>query len=225
MASPVERLADLAAKYRRLQASYQRSLFYAREVRHLYTRLERASLLGLEGLADALDSRDRYTRGHSGRVGAWARQTALALGWSVDHADLVGQAGRLHDIGKIGVPEVLLRKTEALSADEWQARRGHPEIGARIVAPFDFFAEGAEIIRHHHERWDGSGYPDGLTGSRIPVGARIVAVADVFDALTSDRSYRVALPVEAAVKELQREAGRTLDPRLVDVFVADRPSV
>jgi putative nucleotidyltransferase with HDIG domain len=224
LASPVERLADLAAKYRRLQASYQRSLFDAREVRHRYTRLQRASLLGLEGLADALESRNRCTRGHSGRVGAWARQMALALGWSVDRADLVSRAGRLHDIGKIGVPEVLLRKTEALSADEWQARRGHPEIGARIVAPFDFFAEGAEIIRHHHERWDGSGYPDGLAGSRIPVGARIVAVADVFDALTSDRSYRVALPVEAAVKELQREAGRTLDPRLVDVFVAARPS-
>jgi HD-GYP domain-containing protein (c-di-GMP phosphodiesterase class II) len=224
MLSPVERYADLAAKYRRLQASYQRSLFSAREVRHRYTRLQRASLLGLEGLADALESRDRYTRGHSGRVGAWARQTAFALGWSADHADLVGQAGRLHDIGKIGVPEVLLRKTEALSADEGQARRRHPEIGARIVAPFDFFEEGAEIIRHHHERWDGSGYPDGLTGSRIPVGARIVAVADVFDALTSDRPDRVALSVEAAVGELRREAGRTLDPRLVEVFVAARAS-
>ncbi len=222
MAPQVDGFADLAAEYRRLQASYQQSLVYAREVRQLYTRLQRASLQGLEGLANALEAKDRYTSGHSERVGDWARRTALALGWSGRDADLVGQAGRLHDIGKIGVPEVVLRKAGPLADDEWQVMREHPEIGARIVAPFDFFAEGAEIIRHHHERWDGSGYPDRLTGGRIPVGARIVAVADVFDALTSNRPYRVALSVEAAVNELQRQAGRTLDAQLVEVFLAAR---
>ena len=224
MAPQIDGFADLTAEYRRLQASYQQSLVYAREVRHLDTRLQRASLQGLEGLANALEAKDRYTRGHSERVGGWARRTALALGWSAGDADLIGQAGRLHDIGKIGVPEVVLRKMGPLSADEWQVMREHPEIGARIVAPFDFFAEGVAIIRHHHERWDGSGYPDRLTGVRIPVGARIVAIADVFDALTSDRPYRVALPVEAAVSEIERQAGHTLDAELVETFLAARCS-
>jgi HD-GYP domain-containing protein (c-di-GMP phosphodiesterase class II) len=168
----------------------------------------------------ALEARDRHWRGHSGRVGDGARRTALALGWSEDDADLVGQAGRLHDIGMIGVPEGVLRKSDPLSADEWQALREHPEIGSRIVAPFDCFAGGAEMIRHHHERWDGSGYPDRLAGPRIPMGARLVAVADLFDALTSDRPHRGARAVGAAVEELRRQAGRAVDGQVVEVFLA-----
>ncbi len=214
--------ADLAVEYRRLQASYQQSLVYAREVRHLYTRLQRASLQGLQGLANALEAKDPYTHGHSERVGEWARRTALTLGWEAQDADVVGQAGVLHDIGKIGVPETVLRKPGPLSADEWTVMRGHPLVGAQIVAPFDFFAEGAEIIRRHHERCDGSGYPDGLAGVDIPLGARIVAVADVFDALTSERSYRPALAACEAALELRRQAGRALDARVVEVFLAAR---
>ncbi len=222
MASQIGDGADLAIEYRRLQASYQQSLVYAREIRQLYSRLQRASLQGLEGLANALEAKDLYTRGHSGRVGEWARGTALALGWDRFDADVVGQAGLLHDIGKIGVAETVLRKTGALSPEEWQVMRGHPVIGARIVAPFEFFAAGAAIIRHHHERVDGSGYPDGLAGEAIPLGARIVAVADVYDALTSDRPYRSALPLRAVIDELRRQAGVTLDARVVDVFLAAR---
>jgi putative nucleotidyltransferase with HDIG domain len=216
--------ADLLVEYRRLQASYQQSLVYAREVRQLYHRLQRASLQGLEGLANALEAKDPYTRGHSGRVGGWARRTALAMGWEQRDADVVGQAGLLHDIGKIGVTEAVLRKTGPLTPEEWQVMRGHPVIGAQIVAPFDFFADGALIIRHHHERLDGTGYPEGLAAEAIPIGARIVAVADVYDALTSDRPYRPAVSAEGAIGELRRQAGRTLDARVVEVFLAARHS-
>jgi putative two-component system response regulator len=117
------------------------------------------------------------------------------------------------------VPESVLRKRGALDQAEWTLLRNHPLIGAQIVAPFEFFAGGALAIRHHHERWDGSGYPDGLAGAAIPLGARIVAVADVFDALTSDRPYRPALGRDAALQYLTDEAGRTLDPDVVAVLL------
>ena len=125
--------ADLLVEHRRLQASYQQSLIYAREVRQLYQRLQRASLQGLEGLANALEAKDPYTRGHSGRVGEWARRTALAMGWEPRDADVVGQAGLLHDIGKIGVAETVLRKTGPLSGEEWLLMRAHPLIGGWVL--------------------------------------------------------------------------------------------
>jgi HD-GYP domain-containing protein (c-di-GMP phosphodiesterase class II) len=191
------------------------SLRHAEDVRRLYHQLQRAICQSLLGLANALEAKDPCTRGHSERVGAWGRRLAVALGLSADQVDTIAHAGLLHDIGKIGVPETLLRKRGALDADEWVVMRNHPVIGAQIVAPFDFFAGGAVVIRHHHERWDGSGYPDGLMGDAIPLGARIVAVADVFDALTSDRPYRAALPQATALAYLVEEAGRTLDATVV----------
>jgi HD-GYP domain-containing protein (c-di-GMP phosphodiesterase class II) len=127
----------------------------------------------------------------------------------------VGQAGLLHDIGKIGVPEAILAKPGPLTLDEWTVMRAHPVVGAQIVEPFEFFAPAIAAIRHHHERWDGSGYPDGLAGEAIPIEARVVAVADVFDALTSTRSYRAALPRDVALATLLAAAGRTLDERVV----------
>jgi HD-GYP domain-containing protein (c-di-GMP phosphodiesterase class II) len=190
-------------------------LRYAEDVRRLYHQLQRAICQSLLGLANALEAKDPCTRGHSERVGAWGRRLAEALGLPTDQIDTIAHAGLLHDIGKIGVPETLLRKRGALDADEWTLMRNHPLIGAQIVAPFDFFAGGAIVIRHHHERWDGTGYPDGLVGAAIPLGARIVAVADVFDALTSDRPYRAALPRATALAYLTQEAGRTLDADVV----------
>ena len=210
---------DLTAAYRRLSAAYQQALCYAEDVKRLYQQLQRAIYQSLLGLANALEAKDAYTRGHSERVGAASRSVAVALGLPPHEAGIVGQAGLLHDIGKIGVPEAVLRKRGELDDTEWALMRKHPLIGAQIVAPFEFFAAGALTIRHHHERLDGSGYPDGLTGEAIPVGARIVAVADVYDALTSDRPYRAALPREAALEYLARQAGRTLDGRVVAVFV------
>src|SRR5437660_1226310 len=213
MASRVER--DPAADYRRLHAAYQQSLRYAEDVRRLYHQLQRAICQSLLGLANALEAKDPYTRGHSERVAALSRRVASALGLTSAVVDLVGQAGLLHDIGKIGVPEAILKKPGPLSPEEWEIMRAHPVIGAQIVAPFEFFGDAARVIRHHHERWDGSGYPDGLVRETIPLEARIVAVADVFDALTSARSYRAALARDAARACLATEAGRTLDETVV----------
>jgi HD-GYP domain-containing protein (c-di-GMP phosphodiesterase class II) len=218
MATPLGGEVDLIA-YRRLQASYQQSLAYARDLREVYRRLERASLQALLGLANALEAKDRYTRGHSERVGHWARRTARVLALSDETAGVIAQAGLLHDIGKIGVPESVLGKTGPLSEDEWWVMRRHPLIGAQIVAPFEFFADGALMIRHHHERCDGTGYPDGLVGTAIPLGARIIAVVDVYDALTSDRPYRQALESAVACAELVRQAGQTLDADAVEAFL------
>jgi HD-GYP domain-containing protein (c-di-GMP phosphodiesterase class II) len=192
---------------------------HADDVRRLYHQLQRAICQSLLGLAKALEAKDPGTHGHSERVGAWGRKLAIALGLPADQIDTIAHAGLLHDIGKIGVPETLLRKRGALDAEEWALMRNHPVIGAQIVAPFDFFAGGAIVIRHHHERWDGSGYPDGLVGEAIPLGARIVAVADVFDALTSDRPYRAALPLATALAYLIEEAGRTLDADVVKALL------
>lgn len=209
-----------AAALRRLNAAYQQSLRYAEDVRGLYRQLQRAVRQSLLGLANALEAKDPYTRGHSERVGARARQVALLLGLSAADAHTIAQAGLLHDIGKIGVPETVLGKSGPLGPAEWAQMRRHPVIGAQIVAPFEFFAASADAIRHHHERFDGSGYPDGLAARRIPRAARIVAVADVYDALTSDRAYRPALPRERALAVMRAEAGRTLDPEVVEALVA-----
>lgn len=210
---------ELAVAYRRLNAAYQQTLRYAEDVRRLYQHLQRAIYQSLLGLANALEAKDPYTRGHSERVGAWSRRIALTLGRSPEEVETVGQAGLLHDIGKIGVPETVIRKPGPLDQDEWVLMRRHPIIGAQIVAAFEFFRLGAEVIRHHHERCDGTGYPDGLAGAAIPLGARIVAVADVYDALTSARPYRAALPHATAVAHLIAEAGRTLDDEVVAAFI------
>jgi putative nucleotidyltransferase with HDIG domain len=205
--------------YERLHAAYQQALRCAEDVHRLYQHVQRAISQSLLGLANTLEAKDRYTRGHSERVGRASQRLALALGLGGGEAETIGQAGLLHDIGKIGVPEAVLGKTGPLTAEEWQLMRRHPVIGAEIVAPFDFLAGGVMIIRHHHERYDGSGYPDGLVGRDIPLGARIVAVTDVYDALTSERPYRPALPRAAALDHLMTEAGRTLDDVVVTAFV------
>ena len=194
-------------------------LRYAEDVRRLYRQLQRSICQSLLGLANALEAKDPYTRGHSERVGAWGGRIATALGLSSEETDTITQAGLLHDIGKIGVPEAVLRKRGPLEGDEWALMRNHPIVGAQIVAPFEFFAAGALVVRHHHERWDGSGYPDGLAGAAIPIGARVVAVADVFDALTSDRPYRRALPRDTVLTYLAEEAGRSLDAEVVAVML------
>ena len=211
---------ELALAYRRLQSAYQQSLRYAQDLREVHRRLQRAILQSLLGLANALEAKDRYTRGHSERVAWMARRMAQARGLSESSVQLVAQAGLLHDLGKIGIPGAILRKPGPLTETEWDLMRQHPVVGAQIVAPLEFFAEGAFIVRHHHERMDGSGYPDGLVGEAIPLGARIVAVADVYDALTSDRPYRPSWPPAQAIEQLGAQAGRTLDRELVVAFCA-----
>ncbi|HEV8440216.1 MAG TPA: HD-GYP domain-containing protein [Methylomirabilota bacterium] len=210
---------ELAESNARLRRGYQQSLQYALDLKKTYARLERAIFQSLRGLANALEARDAHTHGHSTRVAGLARQLAVGMGLPAHRAERVAQAALLHDLGKIGVPERVLGKPGPLTAEEWEIMRRHPVTGAQIVSPLEFFDEGAIIVRHHHERLDGSGYPDGLAGEAIPLGARIVAVADVYDALTSDRPYRRSLSQADAVRVLQDEAGRTLDARLVALLV------
>ena len=210
---------ELEQAQERLRGAYQQALHYAIDLRKTCRRLEQASFQSLLGLANALEAKDVYTRGHSERVAALARRIALGAGVPPRLADTIAQAGLLHDLGKIGIPESVLRKPDSLTAEEWAVMRRHPIVGAQIVAPLEFFADGAIIVRHHHERHDGSGYPDGLRGDLIPLGSRIVGVADVYDALTSDRPYRARLSRAEAVRWLEAEAGRTLDPRLTELCV------
>ena len=217
MASRVAAVDELSVAYRRLNAAYEQSLRYAEDVRDLYLRLQRSIGQSLLGLANALEAKDAYTRGHSERVGRWSRLIAASMGLPAETVQTIAQAGLLHDIGKIGVPEAVLRKPGTLDEREWALMRRHPVIGSQIVAPFECLAGVAVVIRHHHERHDGSGYPDGLAGDAIPLGARIVAVADVFDALTSDRPYRAALTREAALEHLMSGAGAWLDEDVVAV--------
>lgn len=219
MAGGVETSQDLRLAYGRLRAAYQQALRYACDLKSVHDRLQRAFLQSLLGLANALEAKDPYTRGHSERVARWARHLAVGIGLSSSQVRVIAEAGLLHDLGKIGIPESVLRKPGPLTGEEWILMREHPVVGARIVAPLEFFAAGALIIRHHHERHDGSGYPAGLSGAAIPLGARIVAVADVFDALTSERPYRRSLERGAALRWIEASAGRLLDAGIVAQFL------
>jgi len=214
-----ERERELKHANDRLRHAHRQSLRYAADLKKTYWRMEKSFLASLLALANALEARDAYTRGHSERVASLARGLALAAGLPPAAADIVAQAGRLHDLGKIGVPEGVLRKAGPLTDEEWALMRQHPLTGAQILAPLEFFGDGMLIVRHHHERLDGSGYPDGLKGAAIPIGARIVAVVDVYDALTSDRAYRRALPHAAVIERLHRAAEQTLDGELVALFL------
>ena len=131
---------------------------------------------------------------------------------------ILGYAALLHDVGKIGVHEDILNKTDKLTDEEYKAIQRHPEISAEIIAPVPFLNPSVNAVRHHHERWDGRGYPDGLSGEQIPLMARIISVVDAFDAMTSDRSYRSALSHEVALQKIQSGKGEQFDPRIADLF-------
>lgn len=214
-----EREQALSVADRQIRGAHQQTLRYAEELKQLYHRMQRAILQSLLGLANTLEARDRYTHGHSQRVAGLARRLALAAGLPDAPARTVAQAGLLHDIGKIGIPEAILSKPGPLTEEEWAVMRTHPVVGARIVAPLEFLSEEVGMIRHHHERIDGSGYPDGLRADAIPLGARILAVADVYDALSSDRPYRRRLSPAEVVAQIKCWAGQALDADIVSVFL------
>jgi len=182
-------------------------------------KLESQTLDSLFELADILDDRDKYTHGHSERVGYYAEQLAIQLGLSSDRAHLTFLAGRLHDIGKCAINNEVLLKRGSLNDDERDHMRRHPEVGSAMLAHFSLFSEVAGFVRGHHERWDGEGYPDGLSGESIPLESRIIAVVDSYDAMTTTRPYRVALPHEEAVRRLRDGADRQWDPHVVATFV------
>jgi putative nucleotidyltransferase with HDIG domain len=174
----------------------------------------------LQALSNALDVRDSETEGHSRRVVEYMELIIAQLPVAPDHLATLRRGALLHDIGKIGVPDNVLRKPAALSEAEWVVMKRHPEHGARIISQIPFLQDVSRIVRHHHERWDGKGYPDGIAGEAIPLGARIFAVADSFDAMTSDRPYRRAMTVKDARVEVARCRGTQFDPAVVDAFVA-----
>ncbi|RCG19555.1 HD-GYP domain-containing protein [Streptomyces diacarni] len=169
----------------------------------------------VQALAQAVHLKDCYTRGHGERVGHAAALIARELGLDEERTETLRCAGVLHDVGKLGVPVRLLRKEGPLTPAERRVVERHPEQGAEIVRGLDFLGEARAAVLHHHERVDGLGYPHGLAGDRIPEAARIVSVADAFDAMTSTRSYRRGRPVAVAVAELERCAGTQFDPRVV----------
>ncbi|WEO95440.1 HD-GYP domain-containing protein [Streptomyces sp. FXJ1.172] len=184
-----------------------------------YHRERAAHQATIRALVQAVDIKDGYTRGHSERVGQASVLIARELGMDDDRVEVLRFAGILHDVGKLGVPTRLLRKEGPLTPEERRIIELHPEYGHEMVRGISFLGEARAAILHHHERLDGSGYPYGLIGTQIPECARVVAVADAFDAMTSTRSYRRARPVETAVAELERCAGTQFDPRMVAALI------
>ena len=186
----------------------------------LYVTLQHETDHALVALADSIDKRDQYTFQHSQRVAALSGEIAEAMGMTARDVDLIVAAARVHDLGKIATDNRVLFKQSSLTGDERAVIQAHPVEGGELAGRFSMFRQGRRFIRHHHERWDGKGYPDGLAGEDIPKGARIIAVADSYDAMTSDRPYRRALPHEVALVELRRGAGTQFDPQVVDAFLA-----
>ncbi|MGV9251500.1 HD-GYP domain-containing protein [Streptomyces sp. NPDC003697] len=184
-----------------------------------YHRERAAHQATIRALVQAVDIKDGYTRGHSERVGLASVMIARELGMDDERVEVLRFAGILHDVGKLGVPTRLLRKDGPLTPEERRVIELHPEYGHEMVRGISFLGEARSAILHHHERLDGSGYPYGLAGSQIPECARVVAVADAFDAMTSTRSYRRARPVPTALEELRRCAGAQFDPRMVAALV------
>ncbi len=186
----------------------------------LYAQLERAYLGTAEALAAALEAKDAYTAQHATSIVAWAEAVGRRLG--MDHVALrtLRYGAVFHDIGKIAVPEAILNKDGPLGPEEWEVVKQHTVVGESILAPVEFLAEVLPIVRHEHENWDGSGYPDGLRGMTIPLGARIVLVCDAYHAMTSDRPYRPALERSLALRELCEHAGTQFDPLVVDALMA-----
>jgi putative two-component system response regulator len=170
-------------------------------------------------LAQAVEAKDAYTEGHLRRLRAYGERLALAYGLAPTEVDAVRYGGILHDIGKIGVDEAILRKPGPLTAEESAQMRRHPEIGAQIISQMRFARDVAPIISGHHEYWDGSGYPHGLRGEEIPIGARIITIVDAYDAMMTDRPYRAALGEVEALRRLRIARGSQFDPELLDIFV------
>ncbi len=181
--------------------------------------MRRSATEAFEKIMKALKWRDEYTATHSERVAELSVKIARKLGLSQDEIERIKAAARIHDIGKIAIPDRILLKPEGLSPEEWELMKQHPLIGADIIKDLEVYKDCVDIVKYEHERWDGSGYPEGLKGEEIPLGARIVAVADVYDALRSDRPYRPKLSVEEAVRELRRMRGKKLDPKVVDALI------
>jgi putative nucleotidyltransferase with HDIG domain len=204
----------------RLFGMYQDQRRLAEDLATANIRLERINLQVIRQLVITLDARDRYTAGHSAAVAIYARDIAERLGLPEKTQQLTHMCGLVHDVGKIGLPAGLLEKPGALTLAERREMETHSEIGERILAEVEDFNEIAEVVRHHHERWDGQGYPDGLAGEAIPLISRIIATADAYNAMTSDRPYRDAMPSRVARLRLAQGVESQFDTAVVAAFEA-----
>jgi putative nucleotidyltransferase with HDIG domain len=222
-----------ALEHRRLKLenrAYQsnlESLVAARteQLRQTMADLERSYDITLEALGDALDLKDAETEGHSKRVTAFTIAMARAMGMSGERIRVIARGAFLHDIGKMAIPDAILRKPGALTEAEIMIMREHCARGYHMLKKIPFLADAAEIVYSHQERYDGTGYPRGLMGDEIPIGARLFAVADTLDAITSDRPYRAAQTVQAAREEIKRFSGKQFDPKVVEIFLGMPDSI
>ena len=189
------------------------------ELKETNNKLEKAYLETIETLRFTVEAKDTYTRGHSDRVSEYSVLLGKHLGLSEDDIHLLRIGGLFHDIGKIGVPDSILLKTSKLTDDEYSEIKNHPKIGAQILSNATIFEKAIPIVKHHHERYDGFGYPEKLSGENIPYLARIAAVADSFDAMTSRRTYRDSLPLDIVINEIERNKGTQLDPNIANIFL------
>lgn len=199
--------------------------YYAARKRAAIPNLDETESALAEALASALDAREHETGQHSKRVACHTLVLARRFTSDPQRLRQVYWGALLHDIGKIGIPDAVLLKQGPLNAGEWRVMRTHPEIGQRIVGAVPFMAEAAQIVLSHEERYDGGGYPRGLAGEAIPLWARLFAVIDALDAITSDRSYRKAQSFEAATHIIESAAGSQFDPMAVDAFIAERATL
>ncbi len=193
-------------------ASHHSRLSLAAKLEHQYS-------VTLEALASALEAKDPYTQAHTSRISNMATGLATARHLTAAEIRAIRLGAILHDVGKIGIADSILLKPGPLLEEEWAVMRTHPELGQRIMKNVEFVADALPVIRHHHERWDGTGYPDGLAGTEIALGARIVAVCDAFDAMTTDRPYRKGMSVEDGCEEILRCAGTQFDPECAQLLV------
>ncbi len=190
------------------------------EVKKKTEENERLFIHVVQSLADAIDAKDTYTNGHSGRVAQYSREIAKRYGYTGKKLDDIYMMGLLHDVGKIGVPDAVINKPAKLNDEEYEQIKNHPVMGARILKNIKEMPSLATGARWHHERFDGSGYPDGLKGENIPEEARIITVADTYDAMSSRRSYRDVIPQSVARSELEKGKGTQFDPQFADIMIA-----
>ncbi|HSD86501.1 MAG TPA: HD-GYP domain-containing protein [Kofleriaceae bacterium] len=191
-----------------------------KELEESYEKLKAANRQALFGLAEAIEAKDPYTKGHCGRVAAYSLVLAREAGYPVDGLETLEFGAFLHDIGKIGIKDAVLLKPGPLDDTEWIHMREHPVKGYEIASKIEMLKPIMSAVRNHHERWDGSGYPDKMKAEDIPLAARIVAIADAFDAMATDRPYKAALPLDECEAVLRKTAGKMYDPELIEVFVS-----
>lgn len=232
LAKPVHREVLVESVSRVLNATALKQVEVAEKVQYLALQkeledqlqvalgaLKSATLATLEAFTETIEQKDPYTKGHCSRVRTISLTIGRALNFSSERMLILEGGALLHDIGKIGIPEEVLNKPTKLTKSEYDLIREHPVSGERIIKHIDLFQAYRPIIRSHHERMDGKGYPDGLKGEEIPLDVRIVSLADAFDAMTTSRAYRSALPTEFAVEELKLNSGSQFDPELVNLFI------